>query len=56
MSAIFSYLASRFAEKSSWTGIALIAIGILALVYPSLITIAAIGSIAYGLWAFFTRG
>lgn len=51
-----SYLAARFAEKSSWTGIGLIVVGTLALLYPSLITWAAIGAIAYGIWAFFTKG
>lgn len=56
MSAIFSYLSTRFAEKSSWTGLALIGVGALALLYPSIITFAAIGSIAYGIWAFFTKG
>lgn len=51
-----AYLSARFAEKSSWSGIGLIALGSIALLYPSLIVWGAIAAIAYGLWSFFTKG
>lgn len=56
MSAVFAYLLARVKEKSSWTGLGLIAIGLLALIWPSFVTVAAWLAIAYGAWAFFTKG
>lgn len=53
---MFEYIAERIKEKSSWGGLSLIAAGVIALFWPSLVTVAAIAAILYGIWLTFTRG
>jgi dolichol kinase len=50
------FIVSRLKEKSSWGGLALVIAGVVALFWPSLVTVAAIAAIIYGLWLTFTRG
>ena len=45
-----NWIKSRLAERTSWDGAALIAVGVIALMFDGLITWAAYAAIAYGAW------
>ena len=45
-----AWLLARWAERTSWDGAALIAVGVIVLIAGPLAKIAAYGAIAYGAW------
>jgi len=45
-----SWVLARWAERTSWDGAALIAVGVLALIAHPLVHLAAWGAIGYGAW------
>ena len=49
------WLKDRWSERTSWNGIMLIGVGIVGLLFSTLMKYAALAAIAYGAWAFFTK-
>lgn len=45
-----NWIKARLAERTSWDGGALVAMGVVALLFDGLITWAAYAAIVYGLW------
>ena len=49
---MFNWIKSRSGERTSWDGVALIAMGVIALMFQGLMVWDAYAAIAYGLWTF----
>ena len=49
------WLKDRWSERTSWNGLMLIGVGVVALLFSPLMKYAAWAAIAYGVWAFFTK-
>ena len=49
------WLKARWAERSSKNGLALIAVGVVALVFKPLLTVAAWAAIIYGAWQYWDK-
>jgi len=47
---MINWIKDRLAERTSWDGGALIAMGVIALMFNGLVTWAAYAAIAYGAW------
>jgi len=52
---IWSWIVARFGEPTTWDGFALIAIGVVALLFKPLLYIAAWVAIAYGAYRVFKK-
>ena len=52
---IMDWLKARWAERSSKNGLALIAVGVVALVFKPLLTVAAWAAIIYGAWQYWDK-
>jgi len=50
---VVSWVKARIAERTSWDGVLLIAMGVIALLFQPLVKIAALVAIVYGAWAVF---
>jgi hypothetical protein len=50
--AIWAWVMARWAERSTWDGTVIIALGVIVLVFQGLLPYAAWGAIAYGAWTF----
>jgi len=55
LNVIKAWLLARWAERTSWDGIALIVLGTLALMSHALVSVAAVGAIVYGAWTLYTK-
>jgi len=49
---MFDWIKSRSGERTSWDGVALIAMGVIALMFQGLMVWAAYAAIVYGAWTF----
>jgi hypothetical protein len=49
------FIKDRLAERTSWDGGVLIAVGVIALLFKGLITWAAWGAILYGAWTLYKK-
>lgn len=47
---MINWIKDRLGERTSWDGGALIAVGVIALMFQGLVTWAAYAAIVYGLW------
>ena len=47
---MLDWIQDRFAERTSLDGVALIAVGVIVLIFSPLTTIAAYAAILYGIW------
>lgn len=50
---MITWIKNRLKERTSWDGAALIAVGVITLMFDGLITWAAYTAIAYGAWTIF---
>ena len=50
---MITWTKNRLKERTSWDGAALIAVGVITLMFDGLITWAAYAAIAYGAWTIF---
>ena len=55
LNVIKAWLLARWAERTSWDGVALIVLGVLALMSHALVSLAAVGAIVYGAWTLYTK-
>tara|TARA_B100000780_G_C21126343_1_gene457147 strand:+ start:7508 stop:7780 length:273 start_codon:yes stop_codon:yes gene_type:complete len=55
LNVIKAWLLARWAERTSWDGVALIVLGTLALMSHALVSVAAVGAIVYGAWTLYTK-
>jgi ABC-type transport system involved in cytochrome c biogenesis permease subunit len=52
---MIEYVKARIKERTTWDGSALIAVGVIALLFKGLITWAAWGAILYGAWTIWKK-
>lgn len=55
VSAVKDWALARWAERTSWDGAALIAVGVLALIAHPLVNLAAWAAVVYGVWTLWKK-
>ena len=52
---MMQWIKDRLAERTSWDGFAIIAAGIVMLMLPALVKMAAYAAVAYGIWTIWKK-